>query len=520
METLTCGWFEGPPLKNPYARDTRPVDKNKIPIHSIRPLPSIFDLENKYKNQVCCGDATVCIPISEFRQILETFRIGIPFDVELYRERHHGFSAESAERHWFEYGYIQQWPLYGWEGLPWNISEELRLAPQLYFDLIRAGCLSEFREDYDDALLYLRKATTFWRHPIAATFAIALLLQKVRLPALAYEYLLKAKKIEPGLTVYAALEAEIKRDLNIREEDKFSLEELSILGVIKTDIHENTFKASVWQIIQKQDYEKCLLICEKIWFKAREWHWISGAVLCASRHLEIWRGLTLCPQREVAVEDSYIPHSIFQFWDSEEIPDDVMAAMNSWREKNPDFNYIQFNDSSAKEFLTQYFDPEILDMYEFCYHAAMKADFFRLAYLIVFGGFYIDADEFSGDSLDTLLKKFPGKSSFFSVSPDNFFINNRFIGATPQNPDIIRIFDHVISVISDSMHNSIDRPSIWNTTGPGAVSFVMAKAILIDRKLECGLLYHHIAAKYVKSGSFKYKKTESGNWMLASGLKP
>ncbi len=87
-----------------------------------------------------------------------------------------------------------------------------------------------------------------------------------------------------------------------------------------------------------------------------------------------------------------LPRHIMQFWDTHIIPEDVRECMRDW-EALPGIAYTRFDDAGARDFITTTYGAELATAYDFCYHPAMRADYFRLAYLLRHGGAYIDADE-------------------------------------------------------------------------------------------------------------------------------
>lgn len=94
-------------------------------------------------------------------------------------------------------------------------------------------------------------------------------------------------------------------------------------------------------------------------------------------------------------DNIYIPKVIMQYWhSSKEIPNDVLVCIESWKVlKNKGFRFDFFDDESAKSFIIKHLEKKHLDSYLKCHHPAMRCDYFRLCYLFVCGGFYVDSDE-------------------------------------------------------------------------------------------------------------------------------
>jgi mannosyltransferase OCH1-like enzyme len=90
-----------------------------------------------------------------------------------------------------------------------------------------------------------------------------------------------------------------------------------------------------------------------------------------------------------------IPKVIMQYWhSSKEIPKDVLECIDSWKVLiNKGFRFDFFDDESAKCFIKKHLKKEHIDSYLKCHHPAMRCDYFRLCYLYVSGGLYVDSDE-------------------------------------------------------------------------------------------------------------------------------
>src|ERR1051325_132784 len=89
------------------------------------------------------------------------------------------------------------------------------------------------------------------------------------------------------------------------------------------------------------------------------------------------------------------PKTIVQFWHNlQELPEDIGECIASWnRWTTSGFTHRLFDERSAKAFIGDSFDSRHERAFEHCCHPAMQADYFRLCYLLVEGGFYVDADD-------------------------------------------------------------------------------------------------------------------------------
>ena len=99
------------------------------------------------------------------------------------------------------------------------------------------------------------------------------------------------------------------------------------------------------------------------------------------------------------------PRTIVQFWDNlNQLPADVRDCILSWHEfKTHGFELLLFDDDGARDFIARKLGPRYEHAYSKCYHPAMQSDYFRLCYILVEGGFYLDADDvYGGAAIDHL----------------------------------------------------------------------------------------------------------------------
>ena len=90
-----------------------------------------------------------------------------------------------------------------------------------------------------------------------------------------------------------------------------------------------------------------------------------------------------------------IPYLLVQYWnDLTAIPSDVQKCIDSWKLLEKDgFKRLLFDDKSAKKFIKHNFDTRHLKAFNNCNHPAMRSDYFRLCFILINGGFYVDADD-------------------------------------------------------------------------------------------------------------------------------
>ena len=89
------------------------------------------------------------------------------------------------------------------------------------------------------------------------------------------------------------------------------------------------------------------------------------------------------------------PRTIVQFWhDLARVAADVEECIASWtRWETSRLHASIVRRARAKAFISGSLGARHERAFERCYHPAMQADYFRLCYLLVEGGFYVDADD-------------------------------------------------------------------------------------------------------------------------------
>lgn len=112
---------------------------------------------------------------------------------------------------------------------------------------------------------------------------------------------------------------------------------------------------------------------------------------------------------------SEIPKKLWLYWNSplEAAPDVVKVSVQSWKEKNPDYDLVLLNDHNLNEFLG--FDFNAL----FCIATvnlgfAMKADILRMYLLSMYGGVWVDTTTFCVRPLDEWLPNCTRQTGFFT----------------------------------------------------------------------------------------------------------
>jgi mannosyltransferase OCH1-like enzyme len=199
---------------------------------------------------------------------------------------------------------------------------------------------------------------------------------------------------------------------------------------------------------------------------------------------------------------------LFQFWNTDQAPDEVDVLMRTWAEDQA-FDYHRFNTQTADAFIATNFDSRTLAAYRKCAVPAMQSDFFRYCVLYLHGGVYVDAGTenlgglghfLEAESHGVLIRR-PGKD----IIPNGFmyFPNAR-------DPLLKEVIQKMLTNIEQKNSNNV-----WLVTGPAIMS------ILYFRECRCDLFsklriisIREVRKFFVFKTKLGYKK-ENTDWRVA-----
>lgn len=202
-----------------------------------------------------------------------------------------------------------------------------------------------------------------------------------------------------------------------------------------------------------------------------------------------------------------IPETIVQFWhDLSELPEDVEECITSWSKwESCGFAHRLFDRQSAEAFISRTLSHEHVMAFGRCYHPAMQADYFRLCYIFVEGGLYVDADDVCIATDISFLFRSPqlkvqplcydidsdsmvDTSDFLKQSsePKNwvFYVNNNPLAGRKGDPIVERSLMRATRRLNDARRGEL--LEIQSATGPGNLSrtiFEMGAASDIEGEL-------------------------------------
>jgi mannosyltransferase OCH1-like enzyme len=227
-----------------------------------------------------------------------------------------------------------------------------------------------------------------------------------------------------------------------------------------------------------------------------------------------------------------------QYWhDLAALPGDVEECIASWKRwSSCGITHSLFDERGAKAFIHDMLGPRHAHAFMRCYHPAMQADYFRLCYLLVEGGMYVDADDVCiGQDIDALfvgglLKVQPlcynrasstmvESSAFLPVDANNpdwiFYFNNNPLIAGLGHPIVQRALGRATALLELSQEPAL--PEIQETTGPGNLSECIFEHALALSDIEKELVVlRDWSSLAISKWPLSYRG-DARNWRLSNG---
>jgi mannosyltransferase OCH1-like enzyme len=140
-----------------------------------------------------------------------------------------------------------------------------------------------------------------------------------------------------------------------------------------------------------------------------------------------------------------IPKTIFQTYSCayEDLPSYIKNCTDTWKERNPDFDYVYMSEKECYEFILNNYSQRHADIYAGLTHKAMKGDWWR--YLIVnkLGGVYMDIDTVCRKPLSSVLDLDNDFITSLDLVPDALFTQWGFASKS-NSPVLENLINHVL----------------------------------------------------------------------------
>jgi Glycosyltransferase sugar-binding region containing DXD motif len=232
-----------------------------------------------------------------------------------------------------------------------------------------------------------------------------------------------------------------------------------------------------------------------------------------------------------------LPKRIVQFWDDlDRLPEDVGDCIETWRKiEEQGFERLLFDKCQARDFIRRKLGARHKRAYDKCYHPAMQSDYFRLCYILVEGGCYIDVDDvYDGSQIQHLFSDGRLKiqplcydmatnmmvpPSLFTKPGANaaswiFYFNNNPLIACSGHPLIDCALNQATLSLEKDVTNGL--PEIQSTTGPGNLTKSIFDAVTKSCEIEQTLLVLCDWENIVKNRWELSYRNDPRNWRLSN----
>jgi len=222
-----------------------------------------------------------------------------------------------------------------------------------------------------------------------------------------------------------------------------------------------------------------------------------------------------------------IPKIIHQIWIGNKPP--PINLMNTWKEKNPDYEYILWNEN---EFIKRKFNITLKDKVNKMEELCGKADILRYEILYKYGGIYLDADSICIEPLGDRFKNMKGFACYENEKVRNKGWNNGnkeyedVLASTHPllaNGNIGFVKEHQILkemmdwIKTNDITISKTKKRAWRNTGPGLLTRIYYSKIWKDISILPSYMFlpiHLTGMKYKGHGKV-YAHQEWGSTKLS-----
>jgi mannosyltransferase OCH1-like enzyme len=182
---------------------------------------------------------------------------------------------------------------------------------------------------------------------------------------------------------------------------------------------------------------------------------------------------------------NFIPKIIHQIWiGSKPSPTNLM---DTWKYKNPDFEYIRWNE---KEFIDRNMTFKCQDKIDEIEQIYGKADIIRWEILYKYGGIFIDADSICIEKIDDELLNKKCFSGWENEKMRPGLIATGTMGFPPKHPLIREIINYILK---HDVSEAKTKMKPWQTTGPGLLTKIYNTGFFNDLHIFPSYLFlpHH-----------------------------
>lgn len=170
---------------------------------------------------------------------------------------------------------------------------------------------------------------------------------------------------------------------------------------------------------------------------------------------------------------SVIPLQIFQCWHTLNLPPKMRENVDLLKQQNPEFVHSLYDDKMCGEFISNYFDQDVLYSFNKLKPGAYKADLWRYCILYIHGGIYLDIKYKCANGfklLDLTDQEYFVKDRLYGLDnkPKKRGIYQALICALPRNQELYQCIQKIVYHVKHNSYNnndlSVTGPHIFNST--------------------------------------------------------
>ncbi len=213
-----------------------------------------------------------------------------------------------------------------------------------------------------------------------------------------------------------------------------------------------------------------------------------------------------------------IPRALVQYWDPLPPPSDVAGYVRTWAELGMSGGHRLCSVAEADDVLTRAAGPRGAAAFAGCGHPAARSDLFRYAWLLLHGGWYVDADHSARVPLPEALPvdrelvlvrrtRAPRYRSEAEPVPNLLRVVNGFMGAVPGNDVIAEVLDEACRRVLEQ-----EGGSVLARTGPPVLRAVLARRLSSGSPPSCLVLPANVVFGRLQRVHQEAEYKGTGHW--------
>lgn len=223
-----------------------------------------------------------------------------------------------------------------------------------------------------------------------------------------------------------------------------------------------------------------------------------GLSACLLRRAYVQGELDFLPDKAAR-----IPHRIAHYWQGPHGPA-IARARAQWARLHPDSSQHLFDDETATDWLRQNFGPAMAQRFQALGHAALRADLFRLCWVLRQGGVFADLDEYPRIPVTPWLA---GARAVLCIERGFGTIANNFIAAEPDHPVCAMALEFVCNALDQT-----DAPYAWWHSGPAQWTRAAFAHLVADGSTDVRLLSQARYCRHVATNLPYPHKRSPDHW--------